>query len=360
MDKIIKKVMNSIEREGFECFIVGGYVRDLLLGISSYDVDICTNALPKDVHRIFSISNQNNYGGSNLKIGKYNIDITTYREEFKYIGRKPTEIKYINDLKNDLKRRDFTINAICMDSKGKVIDLVGGVKDLNDHVLRMIGDPNEKMCDDPLRILRTIRFASVLDFNIDEKLLEALEKNYKLVSVLSKERVKQEYSKILMHKNFKKGLELSKKIGINEVLGIKYNDVVYSSDLLGMWSQVEIDNMPFTKEEKSNIIKISEVLKYGVIDNFVLYKYGLYISLTAGMILNYSPKEINKLYRKLPITDKKDIAISASEIVKLLSIQFGNKISIIYNDLEINILNGKIKNNNGEIRKYLGQNKGKW
>ena len=206
MDKIIKNVLNELDRHGFESFLVGGYVRDTLLGIKTFDVDICTSALPKDIHAIFSICS-NNYGGANLKIDNLNIDITTFREDGTYTNRHPEEVKYITDLKTDLKRRDFTINAICMDKNDKVIDLLDGVDDLNNRVIKMIGNPDDRLKEDPLRILRAIRFATVLDFAIDEKLMLSLKENSSLVSTLSGVRIKEELDKILSSPNFKKGVK---------------------------------------------------------------------------------------------------------------------------------------------------------
>jgi len=125
MDKIIKNVLKKIEDAGFEAYLVGGFVRDYLLGIKSLDVDICTNALPKDLHQMFpSNSNSNTYGGFNLKIKNYNIDITTYRKELKYDKRKPTEIVYIDKLEDDIVRRDFTINSVCMNKEEKIIAFI--------------------------------------------------------------------------------------------------------------------------------------------------------------------------------------------------------------------------------------------
>ena len=138
--KEILKAMNVkvIEKEGYEAYVVGGYVRDLLLGISSYDIDICTNATPKELMNIFPSASPKNLGGIDFKIKEYHIEITTYREEIKYKNRKPIEFNYINNLVEDLQRRDFTVNAICMNSKGEIIDLVGGIDDLSNLKIKSL------------------------------------------------------------------------------------------------------------------------------------------------------------------------------------------------------------------------------
>jgi len=233
LDKIIKGILKKIEDNGFNAYLVGGYVRDYLLGINSLDVDICTNALPKDLHKLFpGNNNSNNYGGFNLNIKGYNIDITTFRKELSYDKRKPTEIIYIDSLEEDIKRRDFTINSICMTSSEQIIDLANGIDDLNNRTIKMLGNISERLKEDPLRILRAIRFSCVLNFEIDKSLYQEIEKNYELVGTLSKTRIKQELNKILLHKNYLKGLSLLKKIKLLELLNIEYNDnISYINDI---------------------------------------------------------------------------------------------------------------------------------
>lgn len=352
MDKIIKNVLNELDRHGFESFLVGGYVRDTLLGIKTFDVDICTSALPKDIHAIFSICS-NNYGGANLKLDNLNIDITTFREDGTYTNRHPEEVKYITDLKTDLKRRDFTINAICMDKNDKVIDLLDGVDDLNNRVIKMIGNPDDRLKEDPLRILRAIRFATVLDFAIDEKLMLSLKENASLVSTLSGVRIKEELDKILSSPNFKKGLKLLDDLGISKLIDLSYGDVFYTNDLMGMYAQVKVAKIPFTNNEKSNIIRITEVVKKSVVNYETLFNYGLYINTVAGRILNIDIKKINQMYKKMPIKDRSDIAISGDEIIDILKIKPGKIVSEIYSELITEILSGRLKNKKGDIKKYL-------
>ena len=354
MKKNIKKILETLEDAGYQAYLVGGFVRDYLLGINSYDIDIATNALPKDIHNIFN-STKNNYGSVNLKINNYNIDITTFRKDLNYVNRRPSNVVYIDNLEEDLQRRDFTINAICMDINGKIIDPLKGCDDLNNRTIKMIGDPSLKLLEDPLRIMRAIRFATVLDFDIDEALLDNIKRYTNLVSTLSKERIKSELEKMLLSKNFSKGLKLMNETGISSILGIEYSHINYVDDLLGMWSQIKVLNIPFTNVEKGNIIKITEVKTIGKIDNLVLYNYGLYTCTIAGKIMDIDPKKISKMYNNLPIKSKSDINITSKEI----SLIYGSNkvIGSVYKTLEEEILNNNLSNKKDKIIEYLKKRK---
>lgn len=354
MEKNIKKILETLENEGYQAYLVGGYVRDYLLGVTSFDVDIATDALPKDIHRIFN-SIKNNYGSVNIKVDKLNVDITTFRKDLNYVNRRPSKVVYINNLKDDLERRDFTINAICMNKNGKIIDLLNGCKDLYRKTIKMIGSIDVKLKEDPLRIMRAIRFACILDFKIEDELYEKIKEYSYLVGDLSKERIKNELDKILISKNYKYGLELMKDTKISEVLEINYDDINYVDDLLGMWAQVKVLNIPFTNVEKGNIIKITEVLDFGKIDNEILYKYGLYISRVAGKILNIKTTKISKMYNKLPIKSREDIDITSKEISSIVGV--GEVIGETYKIIEKEILNYRLKNKKSEILKYLEKRK---
>ena len=354
MDKIIKNILKQIENEGYEAYIVGGFVRDTLLKINTYDVDICTNALPINLRSIFKISQKSNgYGGFNLKIKKYNIDITTYRKEVRYDNRKPVEVEYISSLFEDIKRRDFTINSLCMDKNENIIDLIGASDDIYKGIVRVIGDANEKFSQDPLRMLRAIRFATVLNFEIERVTYESLCVNAKRITSLSGERIKEELSKILCSKNYDKGLNLIKETNVSDYINLKYNEVKYTDDLMGMWAQVECSRLPFSKTELENINRIRKIVKKGDIDEFDLFNNGLYLCLVAGQILEIPRQHITRLYNKMPIKSMKAIEINGEEIMNLLKIDPCKKISEIISDVKNQILSKKLRNNKTEIKKYI-------
>lgn len=351
MIKVIKTVLDKLEDKGYEAYIVGGYVRDLLVGILSYDVDICTNATPKDLLSIFPNASSKNLGGIDFKIKEYHFEITTYRKEIKYENRKPVEFVYINNLVEDLNRRDFTINSICMNKNGDVIDLLNGEEDLNNLIVRMIGDPFDKTKEDPLRILRAVRFATILNFKLEESLYDAIKKNSKLVLTLSSSRIKAELDKILLSNNVLYGLKMLDDLGISSFLNINDSNITPVKSLEGMYSQFPDLNLTFTKEEKKNISIIRKIIIYGNVDNKILYNNGLYLSLIAGEILNINKKTINKMYNNLPIHERSDIDIKVEDLLNIGILK--NEISKTLNFIEEKILKGEINNKKEEIMKFL-------
>ncbi len=363
MKKPIKEILHKINSAGFESYIVGGYVRDTILGIESFDIDICTNALPKDLVSIFSGYDiiTTDYGNIKLINNKYNIDITTYRKESEMVNRRPTKVEYITSLEEDLQRRDFTMNALCMDEEGNIIDLLGGVKDIRERRVKCIGDIDVKLREDPLRILRAIRFAITLDFSLDSLLYNAILKNKKLIKSLSYMRKKQELDKILTSNNAKNGIYLLEKLDILELLEITIpSNIVYTNDLCGMYSQIKVSlNYPFTKEEQSAIKDIQKIVKYGKIDNYIVYKYGLYLAMVAGEILGVNKAMVNKIASKMPIKARKDLDITSEDIMVTLNLKPCKLIKEVTNDLEKKVLEGILKNKREILIKYLKDNERK-
>ena len=182
------KVLNMIEDNSYEAYIVGGFVRDYIMGIKSNDVDITTNAKPKELIKIFPNANLDNalYGSITVYYNDIRFEITTYRMESNYDdNRHPDTINYVKDLKTDLKRRDFTINTICMDKYGNILDLLNCKDDINKKIIRTVINPMASFKLDSLRILRAIRFATTLDFELDSKIVEAIRQSKYLLEGLS-------------------------------------------------------------------------------------------------------------------------------------------------------------------------------
>lgn len=359
MNERIKTVLNKIIETGYEAYIVGGYVRDYILGIESYDIDISTNAEPKIIKEIFNLgtSTEDNYGSITIKDKLYSYEITTYRKELVYENRKPLEFEYADNLETDIIRRDFTINALYMDINGKIIDLVDGIKDIDLKIIRSIGKISDKMVEDPLRMLRAIRLSSLLDFEIESNLWQFIKQNKELIITLSYNRKKEELDLIFQNSNLLKGIELIKDASLESVLNIKIDNVRPCSNYLGIWAQIDFsDEYPFTAKEKETINFIKKVIQYGIIDSIVLYQYGLYIGIIAGEILGYQKAFISEIYKDMPIYSQKDIMIDAEGIINLLNVKPGEIISRVLEDLELNILHNNLNNTKEDIEKYIIEN----
>ena len=361
----INDILCRLENNGYEAYIVGGYVRDSLLSINTSDVDICTNARVKDIMEIFNDLGgvSNDYGCVNIVTNSYNIDITTYRKDI-YYGKnhKQVKIEYVDNLLEDIKRRDFTINCLCMNSNGDIIDLVEGKKDLENKVIRCLGDTYDKINDDPLRMLRAIRFATILDFKLDKDLYLIMKENSFLLKNISLDRVKQEISKILASKNALYGCKLMEELGFNLCLGIVPNkDICYVNDLCGMYSQIKFYcQYPFSKEEKDSISIIRKIVNKGHIDKEVIFDYGLYFCLIAADVLKINRDEVISLEKNSAIKEMKDIDIDVEEICDILNIKPGKIIKVILNDLKKKILEDNLDNTKEYIKNYLINNYRMW
>ena len=248
MNNDLKKILKILNNKHFEAYVVGGYVRDFLLGISSNDYDICTNAKAEDIRTLFDVR-ECNCGSCKIEYRNQLYEITTYRKDINYLNhRKPEKIEYVDNLKEDLLRRDFTINTLCMDKDGNIIDLLNGQKDLQDKIIRTVGNADTKIEEDALRILRAIRLATVLDFSLSKDLYDSIKKYGYLVQELSYYRRRKELDIIFTSKNYRYGLKLIKELGLAQYLEIR-TDFVKTS-LVGIWAQINNDKYPFTKAEK--------------------------------------------------------------------------------------------------------------
>jgi len=180
---------------GKRLYLVGGTVRDLLLGRAYVDHDMVTDATPDQIKVFLPDASYTfaKYGSVRLKLNGEEVDVTTLREEGEYRDhRHPSFIKFVTDPKIDSKRRDFTINAMYLDEDYNLLDFYGGQKDLADHLIRFIGDPYKRIEEDPLRIKRAERFAAVLGFSLEKETKKAIDDSQHLLSALRKEKIEEE------------------------------------------------------------------------------------------------------------------------------------------------------------------------
>jgi tRNA nucleotidyltransferase (CCA-adding enzyme) len=204
--KEVESVLNILHSKGFEAYIVGGCVRDSILGLSPSDWDVTTSAKPEEISRCFHgyriIETGVRHGTVTVIIDKRQIEITTYRIDGEYSdNRRPDNVLFTDNIEFDIKRRDFTINALAYNKDG-IIDLFGGINDIKNKIIRCVGDPDERFKEDGLRILRVLRFASVLNFDIEKNTSESIYKNKDLLNNISSERINTEFNKLIMGSNF--------------------------------------------------------------------------------------------------------------------------------------------------------------
>lgn len=228
--KQVIEVLEKLEESGFEAYIVGGCVRDLLLDNSPKDWDVTTNAKPEEILKIFPDSfYENEFGTVGIKVEKFMsfgkedrehdvIEVTTYRIESKYSDkRRPDKVVFAKTLEEDLKRRDFAMNALALKLKNsdyEIVDLFGGREDIKNKIIRAVGNPSDRFSEDALRMMRAVRFYSQLNFSIEEKTLEAIKKNADNLSYISKERIKDELEKIILSDRPDEGIDILHETGL--------------------------------------------------------------------------------------------------------------------------------------------------
>lgn len=223
----VKNIIDELKKAGHEAYVVGGCVRDFLRGVEPQDWDITTGAKPEEIRKVFPDSFYENKfltvtvitGSENPKLKE--IEITTFRSEAKYSDKRhPDEIRFAKTLEEDLARRDFTINSIALEFPipnsqfPKVIDIFDGQDDLKNKIIRTVGNPDDRFSEDALRMLRAVRFSAVLGFKIESRAAEAIVRNGKWLEKVSKERIRDEFVKIIMSDNAADGVDLLMELGL--------------------------------------------------------------------------------------------------------------------------------------------------
>src|ERR687885_2917549 len=211
---------------GQELYLVGGFVRDALSGSANKDADATTGALPKEIKRLLGPVSDHlwtvgeRFGTIGARVGPYDVEVTTYRSDLYTQGSRRPVVRFGTDLTEDLARRDFTINAIAADAEtGEIRDPFDGRKDLELGVIRAVGNPLDRMRDDPLRMLRAVRFETTLTtpekpFAVTPDLEAAIEENARWLSSISAERIREEFEKILISENVARGLRTLVRLGL--------------------------------------------------------------------------------------------------------------------------------------------------
>ena len=212
------KILNKLNKCG-KGYIVGGAIRDILLELKPKDVDFATNLSYETLKTLFSeyISKETgkSFGVLRIRINNIDYEIAKFRED---IYGKEKKVSFVDDIKNDLARRDFTINAMAYNQKEGIIDLYNGQKDIENRIINFIGNAEERIIEDPLRVLRAFRFMSRLDFSLSENTIEAIKKQKDLLKNIPEERITMEFSKLLLGENIKNTLTLMRDTGVLELI----------------------------------------------------------------------------------------------------------------------------------------------
>lgn len=358
MFEIALKLLDKFTENGFQAYIVGGFVRDYILGKNSNDIDICTNARPMDVRAIFKDAclGADDYGSMVVILKNVRFEVTTFRREYSYLGhRKPEQIVFVDDLEEDLKRRDFVMNTLCIDPNGQIMDLLHGYQDILDKKIRTVGDSYQKFSEDALRILRAVRFATSLEFEMSDDVKDSILKTKHLLKELSYQRKREELDKIFTNVHVKRGIQLLLDLGLDQELELYHlKEITNFDDLIGIWSQLDVlDLYPFTNNEKELIINIQKALRLNNLNSRVLYTYGLYVNSIAANIKGISKRTVTSRYNLLPIKCRTDIVLNGQEISDILGMEPGPYLKNIFNDLEKKILSSDLENEKDILTGYL-------
>lgn len=364
-------VLEKFNEAGYEAYFVGGCVRDYLLNDDFSDIDITTNALPDEVKKIFrkSIDTGIQHGTVTILINGDSFEVTTFRTEDDYIDhRTPEKVEFVSDLKEDLDRRDFTINAMALDSKGELYDYHCGEKDLRNKIIKTVNNPNERFFEDALRMLRAFRFSSKLGFEIEENTLKAIKNNAELIKFVSIERIVNEFRKLLTGKGNKRSLELllDSKLNnyipfldeISKIIDFSNYNFCQSLYILSKINDISFEKLKELKLSNKEIkqVKIYEKINKDFISNIpleiILYNYDIKdVAFIASYSKYYDMEDIKKI--KLPIESFNDIAITSMEIISIIDKPAGPWIKEIIKKLEEDILLSKIDNRRKDILDFL-------
>jgi len=385
-------IMEQIEDAGFEAYFVGGSVRDYLLNKQINDIDIATSAMPEEIKEIFphTIDVGIEHGTVMVVWNQSKYEITTFRTESAYVDfRRPEQVFFVRQLKEDLKRRDFTINALAMDKNGHIHDYFNGRDSLNVKEIKTVGNPHERFQEDALRIMRGIRFVSTLGFNLEEKTKISMEKNKHLLSKIAVERISNEFEKLLL------GIDANHAIRTMIDTGIYQYLPMLSGTEQGLYKLASHTIHHLNKNERwATLLICINVCDRTAIETFLrawklavkqirdiqqiiywyrtrehmdswtdvaLYSASLATAISAEKVfqlLQYSntwkdEKNLEKQFSNLVIKTKKELAVTGSDLLKWTSKQQGPWLKEILSTIEEAAVEGKVANEKQLIKEWL-------
>lgn len=367
-------ILESLENAGFQAYFVGGFVRDYLLGIPSQDIDITTSATPREVATLFGRVKETGlkYGTVTVLLDSYSYEVTTFRTDGVYLdSRHPKKVEYTSALLEDLKRRDFTMNAIVMDKDQVIRDFFDSSADLKRKVIRTIGKPSERFEEDSLRILRAFRFMSKLGFSLDPETKEAIHDERTSIKMISIERVMIELDKIFSGNFRNMAFKAMIETGVaKELYGLE-KGLVYLQDNTSKLDSLDIfilcfilddidDVWRFSNKQKNlamKVLELHEVTKEDSFNKFIVFVNGLDLCLQTNRInvlLGFKDQEklIRDLDEALPIKDVCDLAFKGQDILGLTPIEKKSLIGIIVDEIKYHVIMGILPNEYEVLKEF--------
>ncbi|EKB6340107.1 CCA tRNA nucleotidyltransferase [Listeria monocytogenes] len=379
-------VLQKLTTAGFEAYFVGGSVRDYLLNRTISDVDIATSAFPEEVKEIFQTSYDTGIAHGTVTVRENNefYEVTTFRTEGTYEDfRRPSEVTFIRSLEEDLKRRDFTMNAIAMDEHFALQDPFSGQLAIQNKEIKAVGKASERFHEDALRMMRAVRFLSQLDFELDKETEKALESQIELLQHTSVERITVEWLKMMKGKAAKRAIELLLKVKMETYLpGLKDEKSALSDFASWDWEKRTTEEsiwLGLVVAVKPN--NVNAFLKAWKLPNKTIqlvnkaYQYALNMKETwlteelyhAGKAVFSLVNELNVIrgqennqhkvsqaYEALPIHSKKDLAITGADLLKWSGESAGPWVKETLDKVECGVLSNEINNEKIQIKRWLG------
>ncbi|MFS9037361.1 CCA tRNA nucleotidyltransferase [Streptococcus timonensis] len=384
-------VLEKIKEAGFEAYFVGGSVRDAILQRPIHDVDIATSSYPEETKQIFPRTADIGIEHGTVLVldGDEEYEVTTFRTEDVYVDyRRPSSVSFVRSLEEDLKRRDFTVNAFALDESGEIIDLFDGLKDLENQVLRAVGVAGERFNEDALRIMRGFRFQASLGFELEAETFKAMKDLTPLLEKISIERTFVEFDKLLLAPFWRVGLssmiesqaydylpdmEASRE-KLQKLFDLEADFTFESSEQAWaalLWVLEVEDAQKFLKHWKTSrqfakqvqdLLTILTLREKGELSKRDCYRFDLDSLLQAENLRRAQGKEVNPqaiidTYKSLTIQDKKEIQINGGILIKYYGYQPGPDLGDVLEEIEYAIVDGDLENSSEAIHAYLREKK---
>ncbi len=374
-------VIEQLEQAGFEAVIVGGAVRDALLDRPAHDVDVATNALPEEVKTVFqkTVDIGIQHGTVLVIVPVGPVEVTTYRTDGEYTDhRRPQNVHFIRSLKEDLQRRDFTMNAIAMRRDGSFVDYYGGQQDIEKRIIRAVGEAEKRFAEDALRMLRAIRFSAQLDFTIEANTLAAIQQRAADLGFIAKERIKAELDKLWVGQTVFGGIQKLEDSGLTAYLtgdfqASQWHNFQTKDSLLGWayfallqgtaWREVVRDYRLSNKEMAfiNSVLTAYAALKDGWTNRHYFYyteqelEAAQYFAQLRQLDASIPQQSIRELQAKLPIQHKQELAVNGADLLKWSGKKGGPWVKAALEDLLTAILHHELQNDRQQIKSWLEQ-----